>query len=323
MYSRYRFTISAIQTYDNEVPNKRCPLTGKMKTIENAFEECFPVPIEDMPGIYSMAKQTYGVARMECFVSREFLFIVIGDKVVRVMPFKPAYEYGFHPYAIRNYEEHVKPRLERDGIDIDLVADFLSARPFNIAERNPKLIKSVQRHHNIDDCHFVATKHCIYVVKGTVVVRCFLYYAQDYNEAEFYTFRTHAKERAVERYAHLIKKTNVTRWLCEQIDHAREDRRIYNNSAFMSDVAQAYPNIDVKFLINEQFDIVFVVNRDNNHVLTVQPRERDWFRPNNHRIKQKQSKKNRRSAKYTKGRHQSMAPYDRSKERSTDLNKQY
>ncbi|USD59033.1 hypothetical protein J4N45_10875 [Vibrio sp. SCSIO 43140] len=319
MYSRYYFTISAIQAYDSEVPNKRCPVTGKMKTIEHAFEECFPVAIEDMTGIQSMAQHAYGDQKLDCFVSRDFLFIAIGDKIVRVMPFNPAYEYGFHPYAIQNFEQHVNPRLVRDGIELNLLTDYLKAKPFNIAERNQKIVRSVKRHHNIDDCHFVATKHCIYVLKGTEVIRCFLYYAADYNEDEFFTFRKHAKDRALEHFGHLIK-TNVNYWLCQRIHQAKEDKRIYNNSAFIADVAQAYPDVDAKFLIDEQFDIVFVVNRDNNHVLTVQPRERDWFRPNNHRVK-KAKKQHRRPG--LKSRPHSATPYDRNKERSMDFRKQY
>lgn len=316
-YSRYTFTISVIEAYNNLVPDKRCPQTGIMRTVEYAFENCFPVPIEDMLGIQEVARQCYGNQRIECFVNREFLFMAIGSKIVRVMPFNPAYEYGFHPYAITNFEQHVNPRLKRDGIHVDILSDYLKARPFNIAQRNPKIIKSVERHHNINDCHFVATKYCVYVLKKDVVIRTFLFYAAHYDEQEQYTFSKHAKERAIEHFGHLIK-SNVIDWLCRRIDVATEDKRIYNNSAFISDVAQAYPDIDVKFLIDGEYGVVFVVCRENNSVLTVQPRERDWFRPLNPRFRKRKSAQNHCYANQRAKQHPSTKPYDRKKERQLD-----
>lgn len=324
MSTTAHFTISAIHYFDQLIPNKRCETTGKIITIESEYYSAFPIELDEMPSVKEQVKKAYPNEPVACFVSDRILFVSIRNKVVRVMPYSPLLQRGFSQYAIGGFEKYVRPFVEIQGKTIDLMDDYLGARPFNIAKKSPKLIASIERHHKLADLIFKASRYCIYVIKDDQVVRIFRYEDRDFQPSKRFKMSAHAQQCARKYFSGNIKAQGegILRWMNREISDASEYKRIYNDTAYIASIHSTYPAIDVQFFTTAE--AVFVVDRASNNVVTIRPRDDHRFSVAEHREKEEKLRHSfeiRFGKRKLGGKPMRQATYKRSKNQKPDLRK--
>lgn len=98
-----------------------------------------------------------------------------------------------------------------------------------------------------------------------------------------YTFTNHARKRFRERLSHLVKDQNVCKSIAEQIQTARPDNSIKNNTRFMTKLHEEHGYNPFEFLVNG--DMVFVCRGE--YLVTVYPKKDSKFHRPQSRFKKK------------------------------------